>query len=79
MGDKNIYLLYMPKSTQKRIPFLMNNYYKKMEIVNGKIVEDIEILRKIDEKGQSIEGHIGNKPIHIRKTRRRKRKTNRKR
>jgi len=48
-----------------------------MEIVNGKIVEDIEILRKIDEKGQSIEGHIGNKPIHIRKTRRRKRKTNR--
>ena len=66
----------MPKFTKKQMTFLMNNYYKKMEIVNGKIVEDIEILRKIDEKGQSIEGHIGNKPIHIRKTRRRKRKTN---
>ena len=69
----------MPNSTKKRMPFLMNNYYKKMEIVNGKIVEDIEILRKIDEKGQSIEGHIGNKSIHIRSTRRRRRKTNRKR
>ena len=27
----------MPKSTKKRMPFLMNNYYKKMEMVNGKI------------------------------------------
>jgi len=47
--------------------FQGSQFFKATSIVNGKTVEDTELRENIDNNQQVIEGHIGSKPVHIRR------------
>jgi len=41
---------------------------KEYKMVNGKVVEDVEVNGLTDNNHQVIQGHYGNMPINIRRT-----------
>lgn len=73
-----IYVKYKMAYTRKRRRHMRNylgpkalfrgtQYFKTTSIVNGKTVEDTELREDVDNNRQVIEGHIGSKPVHIRR------------
>jgi len=50
--------------------------FREIQVVNGNVVRDVELVSEADSKKQIIEGHVNDVPIGI--VRRFKKKTNKK-
>jgi hypothetical protein len=57
----------MARSRKPKTLFQGSQYFKSTSIINGKTVEDTELRENVDNNQQVIEGHIGPKPVHIRR------------
>lgn len=42
-----------------------NIVFREIQVVNGNIVKDVELVREIDSKNDVIEGHVNNIPIIV--------------
>jgi len=44
---------------------VLDQTYKKIKIVNGKVIQDIELHNTTNNEKQVMEGHYDNIPIHF--------------
>lgn len=61
-------------------PFVLgNSVFREIQIVNGNVVRDVELVREADSKKEIIEGHINNVPVEfVREIKKSHKKTNKK-